>query len=375
MYVKEKPGRAWLEISLDNLCFNYRKLSGLMPEGCKCMAVVKADAYGHGAVRVAEALGREGCDTFAVASLEEGIQLRLAGILGKILVLGYTMPRDAFLLNRYDLMQTIVDEDYAKALSESSYPVCGHLAVDTGMNRLGISVKDREAIERVLSMQGLLVEGIYSHMSAADSGETEDRHFTLRQIADFMRLKEELSKKGFENLEYHMQSSYGLLFYPMDGMRYARLGIALYGCSTNYPEEEFLVPLRPVLSLKSRVGCVRTVKPGEYVSYGRTYEAKEVRRVCVLAIGYADGLPRSLSGQGYALINGKRAPIVGRVCMDQTMLDVTEAENVKEGDIATLIGRDGAEEIKAASLAMQAGTITNELLSRLGGRLTKTYTS
>lgn len=374
MYVKEKPGRAWLEISLDNLKYNYRELLTLMPEGCKCMAVVKADAYGHGAVRTAEALGREGCDTFAVASLEEGIALRIAGILGKILILGYTMPRDAFLLNRYDLIQTIVDEEYAKALSASSYPVSAHLAVDTGMNRLGISARDRGAIERVLSMPGLFVEGIYSHMSAADSSRDEDRQFTLRQIADFMALKEELSKKGFQNLEYHMQSSYGLLFYPMEGMGYARLGIALYGCSSNHAEEKFPVPLKPVLSLKSRVGCVRTVEQGEYVSYGRTYEAKEVRRVAVLAIGYADGLPRSLSGQGYALIKGKRAPIVGRVCMDQTMLDVTEIADVKEGDIATLIGRDGEEEIEAAALAMQAGTITNELLSRLGGRLTKTYT-
>ncbi len=375
MYRQEKPGRAWLEISLDNLRWNYRELLKIMPEGCSCMAIVKADAYGHGAVRVAEALSREGCDAFAVASLEEGIDLRVAGLEGNIFILGYTMPRDSFLLHRYDLIQTIVDEEYAKALAATPYPVRGHLAVDTGMNRLGISYKNMEAIHRVLHMPGLNVEGIYSHMSVADSSLEEDRKFTQKQITDFMSLKEQLSKSGYENLEYHMQSSYGLLSYPMQGMKYARMGIALYGCTSNHPEEHFDVPLKPALSLKSRIGCVRTVETGEFVSYGRTYEAMEVRKIAVLAIGYADGLPRSLSGQGCALVRGKRVPIVGRVCMDQTMLDVTEVENVEEGDIATLIGRDGQEEIKASYLAMQAGTITNELLSRLGGRLTKTYPS
>lgn len=373
MYLKEKPGRSWLEISLENLKWNYRVLSDFLPQDCKCMAVVKADAYGHGAVRVAETLCREGCDTFAVASLEEGIALRNADISGKILVLGYTMPRDAFLLYHYDLTQTIVDETYAKALSETGYPICGHLAVDTGMNRLGISFRDMEAIERVLSLSGITVEGIYSHMSAADSSLEEDCRFTKKQIADFMMLKEALGNKGYRNLKYHMQSSYGILFYPMHGMQYARPGIVLYGCTSNHVKEKLPVCLKPVLELKSRIGCIRTVEPGEFVSYGRTYEAKEVRRVAVIAIGYADGLPRSLSGQGYALVKGKRAPIIGRICMDQTMIDVTDIKDAAEGDIATLIGKDGEEEIEAVSLAEKAGTITNELLSRLGGRLTRTY--
>lgn len=373
MYLKEKPGRAWLEISLKNLVENYKKLLAFMPDGCKCMAVVKADGYGHGAVRTAEALSRAGCDSFAVATLEEGMELRSADIAGQILVLGYTMPRDAFLLDRYELIQTIVDEAHARALADTGYQLTCHLAVDTGMNRLGINGKDREAIERVLSMPGLSVTGIYSHMSVADSKLCEDRYFTERQIADFTALKEELDKKGYSHLEYHMQSSYGLFHYPMQGMAYARPGIVLYGCTSNHAEEKLSIDLKPVLSLKSRIGCIRTVEPGEFVSYGRTYEAKEVRRVAVIAIGYADGLPRSLSGCGYALVRGKRVPIVGRVFMDQTMLDVTEIPDVEEGDIVTLIGRDGDEEISAVALAEQAGTITNELLSRLGSRLTRTY--
>lgn len=371
MYPKDKPGRAWLEISLENLKWNYRQLCKIMPAGCKCMAVVKADAYGHGAAQVAETLSREGCDTFAVATLEEGIALRGSGVQGDILILGYTMPRDAFLLDHYDLIQTIVDEAHAKALAESPYLIRGHLAVDTGMNRLGISWQDKDAIMRVLSMPGLLAEGIYSHMSVADSLLAEDRVFTENQILHFEELCAFLEKQGFNRLKRHMQSSYGILYYPMKGMQYVRPGIALYGCASNHAKEDLGLPLKPVLQLKCRIGCVRKVQAGEFVSYGRTYEAKENKKVGVLAIGYADGIPRSLSGQGFVLVRGKKTPVVGRICMDQTMIDLTDVPEVTEGDIATLIGTDGSEEIKAVELAQMAGTITNELLSRLGGRLTR----
>ncbi len=373
MKLEERPGRAWLEISLENLRWNYRMLCGVMPKGCKCMAVVKADAYGHGAVQTAQVLSKEGCDAFAVASLEEGIALRVAGLQKDILVLGYTMPRDAFLLDRYQLMQTVVDEAHAKALAKTGHDIACHLAVDTGMNRLGISFRDRDAIERVLGMQGIRMKGIYSHLSVADSTLAEDKRFTQKQIDDFSALKAYLEGKGWQKLSYHMQSSYGLLCYPMKGMQYARPGIALYGCTSNTPEEKFCVDLKPALQLKCRIGCVRTVEQGDFVSYGRTWEAKERRRVAVMAIGYADGLPRSLSGQGQALVLGKRVPMVGRICMDQTMLDITDVPEAAEGDIVTLIGTDGGEEIKAVELAQRAGTITNELLSRLGSRLTKTF--
>lgn len=366
----EKPGRAWLEISLKRLRDNYKSLQSKLPAGCTCMAVVKADAYGHGAVKIAEALEKEGCKNFAVATLEEGIALRVAGVRGDILVLGYTMPRDAFLLKRYQLLQTIVDEAHAAALADTGCFLRTHLAVDTGMNRLGISCKDLDGIERVLKLPGLRVEGVYSHMSAADSTVEGDRLFTLKQIEDFMYLKEKLGEKGFFPA-WHMQSSYGLLFYPMEGMTYARPGIALYGCASNSPEEDLGLTLKPILSLKCRIACIRTVEAGGYVSYGRTWQAGKKCRLAVIAIGYADGLPRSLH-QGYALVKGKRAPIVGRICMDQTILDVTGI-TVEDGDIVTLIGKDGEEEIQAVSLAERAGSITNELLSRLGGRLTKTY--
>lgn len=366
----ERPGRAWLEISLDDLRENYRTLQGKMPRGCRCMAVVKADAYGHGAVRTAQALEREGCGHFAVAALEEGIALRAAGIAGEILILGYTMPRDAFLLKRYNLLQTVVDEAHGKELSAAGCFLRVHLAVDTGMHRLGISCGEAEAAERIFRMPGLKVEGLYSHLSAADGSGREDRIFTEKQIGDFLELKRKLAEKGFFP-ECHLQSSYGLLFYPVDGMAYARIGIALYGCASNSPEEKLGVRLRPVLSLRCRIACIRTVEAGSFVSYGRAWQAEKKTTLAVIAIGYADGLPRNLEN-GYALVKGKKAPIVGRICMDQTILDITGID-AKEGDIATLIGRDGEEEIEAVTLAQRAGSITNELLSRLGKRLTRIY--
>lgn len=368
------PGRAWLEVSQQNLRQNYRMLSGILPEGCSCMAVVKADAYGHGSVQAAHTFAAEGCRHFAVATLEEGIALRTGGIRGEILILGYTMPRDAFLLDRYDLIQTIVDEKHAEALAAGGYPVRAHLAVDTGMNRLGVSFRDEAAVCRVLQKKGLRVEGIYSHMSVPDSPLPADREFTLNQIRCFRRLCGSLRKQGYTGLKCHMQSSYGVLNYPMEDMQLARPGIVLYGCGSNGAGEQLGLPLSPALQLKCRIGCIRRVKQGEFVSYGRTYEAKEERLVGVMAIGYADGLPRSLSGRGYVLVKGRRVPVLGRICMDQTMIDLTGICGVQEGDTATLIGQDGEEQLSAAEMAQQAGTITNELLSRLGSRLTRIYT-
>ena len=370
---EEKPGRAWLEIDTGKIRENYRSLCASAPDGCDIMAVVKADAYGHGAGRVAKLLQEEGCRYYAVATLEEAIGLRSAGILGDILILGYTMPRDAFLLQHYDLIQTIVDEKHGQELAKSGSTVRAHLAVDTGMNRLGIPAKEEETILRLLKLPGIRIEGIYSHMSVADSQQKEDIAFTNGQIAEFTGLKKRLGRMGYGHLYYHCQSSYGFLYYPVPGMRFARVGIALYGCTSNSAEESYPVALKPALSLKARISCVRMVAPGEFVSYGRTYEAVEDRKIAAVTIGYADGLPRNLSGQGYALIKGRKAPIIGRICMDQLMLDVTGVAHVQEGDIVTFIGREGENSILAVEIAELAGTITNELVSRLGSRLTKIY--
>lgn len=369
----QKPGRAWIEISESAIINNYHLLCKAAPRGEKIMAVVKADAYGHGAERVAKILSKEGCLSFAVATMEEGIRLRNAGIGGDILILGYTMPRDAFLLNHYDLIQTITDENHAKALGKTGYPLRCHLAVDTGMNRLGIPCKCVEDVFRVLEMDRIRIEGIYSHLSVADSRKDGDIKFTQKQITEFLKLKDEMQNAGYRDLVFHMQSSYGFLYYPMTDMGYARIGIALYGCTSNAKEEKYPLPLVPALSLKSRIGCIRTVHAGEYVSYGRSYEAKTERKAAAVTIGYADGLPRSLSGKCFAIVKGKKVPVMGRICMDQLMLDVTDIEDVKEGDIVTFIGNDGQETILAADVADAAGTITNEFLSRLGSRLTRIY--
>ena len=265
---EEKPGRAWLEIDTGRIRENYRSLCASAPDGCDIMAVVKADAYGHGAGRVAKLLQEEGCRYYAVATLEEAIGLRSAGILGDILILGYTMPRDAFLLQHYDLIQTIVDEKHGQELAKSGSTVRAHLAVDTGMNRLGIPAKEEETILRLLKLPGIRIEGIYSHMSVADSRQKEDIAFTNGQIAEFIGLKKRLGRMGYGHLYYHCQSSYGFLYYPVPGMRFARVGIALYGCTSNSAEESYPVALKPALSLKARISCVRMVAPGEFVSYG-----------------------------------------------------------------------------------------------------------
>ena len=283
------------------------------------------------------------------------------------------MPRDAFLLQHYDLIQTIVDEKHGQELAKSGSTVRAHLAVDTGMNRLGIPAKEEETILRLLKLPGIRIEGIYSHMSVADSRQKEDIVFTNGQIAEFTGLKKRLGRMGYGHLYYHCQSSYGFLYYPVPGMRFARVGIALYGCTSNSAEESYPVALKPALSLKARISCVRMVAPGEFVSYGRTYKAVEDRKIAAVTMGYADGLPRNLSGQGYALIKGRKVPIIGRICMDQLMLDVTGVAHVQEGDIVTFIGREGENSILAVEIAELAGTITNELVSRLGSRLTKIY--
>ena len=373
MYLKDDTGRAWLEISLENIKWNYERLMECVPKETKCMAIVKADGYGHGAVKVSQMLEKIGCEYFAVAALDEALELRNANIDKEILVLGYTMPQDAFLLEKYNIVQTIADLNHAKQLNQSGHKVRTHLAIDTGMNRLGIHYQDYESIKEVLSLENIKVEGVFSHFSVADSNTKSDVAFTRHQIEAFTGLWKKLQQDGYSNLSFHMQSSYAMMFYPMENMQYVRPGIALYGCGSNSSEEKFPIPLKPCLELKCRIGCIRKVSIGEYVSYGRTYEAKEERTVAVAAIGYADGLPRSLSGKGMGLIHGVRVPILGRICMDQTMFDITGIDGICEGDIVTLIGTDGNQEIKAVDMAMSAGTITNELLSRLGSRLVKTY--
>lgn len=363
--------RAWIETDLNNLEHNAKALTGAMREGCELMAVVKAEAYGHGACETAVCLERLGVKAFAVATIEEGIALRKYGISGDILILGYTSPQRARELKRYKLIQTIIDLRYARALERQKVPVTAHIKIDTGMHRLGIGADEVNSVERVFSMRHIRVRGIYSHLCCSDSLNEEDVLFTRSQIEGFDRLLERLKRDGFDAGKVHIQSSYGLLNYPELKYDYVRAGIALYGVlSSPHDEVKNPIELRPVLSLKSRVALIREVKKGESVGYGRKFTAQRDSLIAILPIGYCDGVPRSLScGVGQAEIRGETVPIVGRVSMDSLAVDVTDIEDIAVGDIATLISDNPQSPLYAPEVAERSDSISNELLCRMGARL------
>ena len=365
--------RAWIELDLDALRQNIVLLQKCVPDGCRLMPAVKANAYGHGAIPIARELNRLGIDCFCVACAAEGIELRRAGITGEILILGYTHPTEFSLLCRYRLTQSVTDYAYAEKMQQSGIRLHVHIAVDTGMHRLGIRCEDIEHIAAVYQMKNLRVDGIFTHLSACDSAAPDCHAFTESQILAFRQVVKALSQEGVSCKGIHLLSSYGMLNYPGAAESYVRPGIALYGLFSTEADTRNLheiCPLEPVLSLKARVASVRTLYAGESVGYGLAFTADHDMQIAVLSIGYADGLPRELScGNGSVLIGGQRAPIVGRICMDQTLIDVSHLSDVKQGDTAVLIGVSGSEQITAGELAGKCHTIANELLSRLGSRL------
>ena len=287
-------------------------------------------------------------------------------------------PERANELRRYDLSQTLVDYDYACRLNAQGVQVKAHIKLDTGMHRLGFWVpvesdtgKEVQKLSRVFAMKNLIINGIYTHLCVADSQNEKDILFTRQQIARFYKVVNRLKKQGIHIPKTHIQSSYGLLNYPELKCSYVRAGIALYGVlSTPDAQTKLHLNLKPVLSLKAQIVLIRKVRQGDSVGYGRDFVADRDSRIAIVSIGYADGLPRILSGRGHnVLINGQQAPIVGRVCMDQLAVDITALSNVSVGMTVTLIGRDGDQEIAAPVVAEQAQSITNELLSRMGARV------
>jgi len=367
-------GRAWAEIDLDALAFNAAQLRALLPDGCKLMAVVKTDAYGHGLERIAMRLRREGLDCFAVATVGEGIRLRECGVDGEILVLGYTHPDDAGLLSAFDLTQLVADGAHAGALDKANYQINVQIAIDTGMHRLGIEPENFTEIESVYACRNLHVSGVATHLATSDSLEPEDIEFTNEQIDRFSAVTDKLKSKGYDVGVKHAQASYGLSNHC--GLKYdfVRVGIMLYGVMSNDDQTLIKPALRPVLSLKAVVAQVRWIGAGQTVSYGRSFTTGKAMRLATVCIGYADGIPRQMSGKGgMCIIRGRRVPIVGRICMDFLMVDVTDVDSVQAGDIATLIGEDGAEVIRCEELAAASGTVTNDILCRLGSRVGRLY--
>ena len=362
--------RAYIELNLANLTHNVSVLKAALPANAELMGVVKREAYGHGSYAVATHLEKTGVKAFAVATIDEGIALRRYGIRGEILILGFTDVRRAKELKTYRLTQTLIDFPYAEKLNRQKIPVSVHIAIDSGMHRLGLDTDDLEGVQKLFQMKHLLIQGIFTHLCCADSRKPEDISFTRKQIRSFYGLISHMETAGLPIPKIHLQSSYGLLNYPDLPCDYVRAGISLYGVFSSPDDRTLLQPkLRPVLALKAKVVLIREISRGETVGYGRTFRAERNSRIAILPIGYGDGLPRNLSGKAMVRISTHLLPVIGRICMDQLAIDLTGADDVSVGDTAILIDNAENSPLLAPNVAALSGSISNELLCRLGARL------
>lgn len=362
--------RAWAEINLDHLIYNFKQAQKLVaPRPVYC--IIKADAYGHGAIPVARALAAEGATHFAVATPEEALQLRGHGITQSILLLGSVdaswAPQMAAQNVSMEVGSLAIAQSYAAALNGT--PLQVHIKVDTGMSRLGLPWQNAvpEATE-IASLKNLKIEGLFTHFAVADEPEQDD--FTNLQWQRFQQVADALQQKGIHIPLRHAANSAGVLMHPQSHADIARPGVLLYG---HNPCPTSPLSLKPVLSLKTRVAQVHTVAKGETVSYGRIWCAPKDSVIATVSMGYADGLFRSLSGKIDMLVKGKRAPQVGRICMDMCMLDITDIPGVQAGDTAILLGEDGDQRISAEDIAAAANTIPYEVFCAVGRRLPRLY--
>ena len=381
--MKEILRRTWAEIDLDTLARDFQAVRQAANPQAKVCCVVKADAYGHGAVRMAREFEELGADWFAVSNLEEALQLRFAQLQKPVLVLGYTPPEESSALAKYHISQCVYSLDYARELSqyavEAGVTVNIHVKIDTGMSRLGFYYQDIsrdeatvQEVKTACTLPGLYPEGIFTHFAVSDEGKEGDA-FTMRQFGCFKEMIEALLREDISFEVRHCANSAAVFDYPLSHLDMVRAGIVIYGL---YPSGELRSRpnLAPVLSLKSVVSHIKTVQPGATISYGRKFTADCERKVATVPVGYADGYPRILSAKGaQVLIGGKRCPILGRICMDQLMADVSDLPEVRVGDTVTLIGRDGQEEITADELAALEGSINYEVVCGLSKRVPRVY--
>ena len=367
--------RAWAEIHLDRIAENYENYKKALGDKTEVMCVVKADCYGHCDKAIVPFLENElKVKWFAVSNIEEAQRLRDSGIKGEILILGYTPPEAAQRLCELNIIQAVTEPSYAVELCgnlEERQNLRVHVAIDTGMTRIGLHSGDlgeiKQQLAEIISMKKLSVEGMFTHLCVADSDIPSDVAYTKAQIDKILALDELLKADGINLSTVHYLNSAGGLYHNNGRSDLARLGIILYGLMPN-ADLPVPMPLSPVLELKARVAQVKEIKAGEFVSYGRTFRAEKPMKLATVTIGYADGYSRLLSNKGEVLISGKRGKIVGRVCMDQLMCDVTGID-VKANDIATLIGSDGNETITADGLAAVYGTIGYEVVCGISKRV------
>lgn len=373
--------RTWAEVSLDNLEHNYRAIKNHIPEGCRFLGVMKADAYGHGAVPLSHALCELGAEYLAVSNLEEAIQLRRGGVRAPMLILGYTPASFADTMVFMDITQEVHSLEYAKeldtALAGTNYILNVHLKLDTGMTRIGFFAYDHERtlpeLLEVCGLPHLHVEGVFTHFCVADSKAPEDEAFTRTQYVRFTAMLDALAAHGIRPELRHCASSGATILYPELALDMVRPGIATYGHAPS-EDAEGILDLRPLMTVRTTVAQLREIPAGTSISYGRTYTAERDMRVAVLPIGYADGLLRGLSGKVSFRIRGRMARSVGRICMDMCMVDVSEIPGIRVGDEAALFGYDtDGTLLPCERIAQQAGTISYEILCGISKRIPRIY--
>ncbi len=379
MNISTLERHCWAEIDLDALRHNFAFIRRTV--GGPVCAVVKADAYGHGDAVVARVLQQEGAAAFAVSCLAEAIRLRRHGITVPVLILGYADPTQAAVLAREDIATTCFSTEFARALSAAAVAagvtVKIHLKIDTGMGRIGFAVRSGFAdavaeLEALYALPGLQVCGVFQHFAVADSLDDESLAYTDEQYALFHQVVDRLRADGYATGTVHCANSAAQLRHPEWRDDMTRAGIILYGLDPS--DELHFAPLQPVMSLKCIVTFVKDLLPGQSVSYGRTFTASAPMRAATVCVGYADGYPRMLSGtqgQGLMLVNGHPAPVLGRVCMDQTLLDVTHIPGVRMGDEVTVFGPGGAD--TADTIARKTDTIAYEVVCGIARRVPRVY--
>lgn len=374
--------RTWAEISLNAIEHNYNVIRNKVADDTKVCCVIKADGYGHGAVELSQVYEKLGADFFAVSNIDEGIEIRKSGSKLPIVILGYTPVSEAENLAEYDISQAVFSLEYAKELSEKCVEedcICKmHIKVDSGMSRIGFMCqefpRDEYSIEEICEaccLPNLEVEGLFTHFCVSDE-DAEGREFTNKQYENFIHVRDSLKRRGVDISVVHCSNSGAIEDYPETCCDMVRAGIILYGLAPSSKLADRL-DLVPAMTLKTVVAFVKEVQKGATISYGRTFTADRKMKIATVPIGYADGFIRQNAKDGYMMVNGKKAKIVGRICMDQTMLDVTDIEDVKTGDEVVVFGTGENGEPTADSLAENTGTINYETVCLVGKRVPRIY--
>ncbi len=371
--------RSWVEINLDHLAENLSVIREQVPNK-QLMAIVKADAYGHGDHMIARELNRLGVSFFGVSNLEEALSLRQAEVTGEILILGFTPTEYAEVLASQNITQTVFCKEYAEELNAaavtSGVRVKAHLKIDTGMGRIGfVQNGTQDATEEILSvaaLAGLQIEGIFSHFSVADTTDADSEEYTAAQQQAFDALVIKLQKAGVSLPCVHIQNSAGIIRHPDPLCNMVRMGISMYGLSPS-PAFQGLISVKPLMEMKTTIAMIKEIPSGTCISYGRTFCADRPMRVATVPVGYADGYRRGLSNKAIMLLHGKPAAVLGNVCMDQLILDVTDIPQAKAGDTVTVFGRSEEAFLSVETLAALSGTIGYEIICGISRRVPRVY--